>query len=181
MMCFPYKTQANINILHTTKVVGKLSPKEDRAGNVVIYYQDELGEKIAEEDILEGKIGDPFTTSPKKFEEYIFKEVLGSISGKFTDQIQNVVYVYSKNKVDLEFKPDGNSKDKVEINNNINLVSQRYETKLKSTKLLSQFSLPKTGENDFRTMMIFILGLITLTLVLFIAALHFKKSKNNNR
>ena len=69
------------------------------AENVVVKYNDENNNSIADEVILSGNIGDEYVSELKDIEGYTFKEVKDSnATGVFTDQAQTVTYVYNKNK-----------------------------------------------------------------------------------
>ena len=57
------------------------------------------GNKISDDVIQAGNIGEAYTTEQKDILGYTFKEVQGDASGKFTDQAQTVTYVYTKNEL----------------------------------------------------------------------------------
>jgi LPXTG-motif cell wall-anchored protein len=65
--------------------------------DVTAKYVDTEGNKISEDVVKSGNIGEDYTTEQKEIEGYTFKEVQGDASGKFTDQAQTVTYVYTKN------------------------------------------------------------------------------------
>ncbi|MFL1696262.1 MucBP domain-containing protein [Weissella kandleri] len=66
--------------------------------NVVPYvtakYVDEAGNKISDDVVKSGEVGEQYTTEQKDIKNYTFKEVQGSPSGTFTDEIKTVTYVY---------------------------------------------------------------------------------------
>ncbi|MDT2740971.1 bacterial Ig-like domain-containing protein [Lactococcus garvieae] len=65
------------------------------AENVVVKYNDEDNNSIADEVILTGNIGEEYTSSKKDIEGYNFKKVKDeNATGIFSDQPQEVVYVY---------------------------------------------------------------------------------------
>ncbi|WP_061100550.1 MucBP domain-containing protein [Enterococcus faecalis] len=82
---------------------------------VTVNYEDEEGNEIADSVILNGNVGEEYTTDQKEIAGYTFKEVKGNATGQFTDQAQIVTYVYTKNSVaggDVTVKyvdEDGNS------------------------------------------------------------------------
>ena len=70
----------------------------DTAASVTVHYQDEDGNPIADDVVLDnGHIGEPYTTEQKDLDGYTFKEVQGNPTGEFTDQPQEVTYVYTAN------------------------------------------------------------------------------------
>jgi LPXTG-motif cell wall-anchored protein len=71
--------------------------------DVTVKYEDESGKSIADEETLQGKVGEDYNSVQKDIEGYTFKEVKDdNASGKFTDQAQTVIYVYTKNPVSEE-------------------------------------------------------------------------------
>ncbi|MFQ6324405.1 MucBP domain-containing protein [Lactococcus garvieae] len=134
-------------------------------GTVFVKYVDTDRNKISEDVIKSGTVGEGYSTEKKDIEGYIFKEVRGNKTGKFTNQVQTVTYVYAKNKanpVTPEPKPE-NKPDSKDKNNNQGITSS------------TQHGLPATGENERMTMMSIILGLILLALGTVISIFRFKK------
>lgn len=67
-----------------------------KKSTVTAKYQDEKGNKLDDEVVLTGTIGDSYKTEQKKIDGYTFKEVQGTPEGKFTETPQSVVYIYTK-------------------------------------------------------------------------------------
>ena len=67
-----------------------------KAANITANYVDEQGNTISDNVVLNGNVGDTYSTEQKTIPGYTFKEVQGSASGQFTDQEQTVTYVYTK-------------------------------------------------------------------------------------
>ncbi|MFQ6323635.1 MucBP domain-containing protein [Lactococcus garvieae] len=65
---------------------------------VTVKYQDEEGNTLSDEVVKSGVIGEDYTTEQKDIPGYTLKEVQGNATGKFTDQPQNVTYVYEPTK-----------------------------------------------------------------------------------
>lgn len=134
-------------------------------GTILVKYVDTDGNKISEDVVKSGTVGEGYSTEKKDIEGWIFKEVRGNKTGKFTNQVQTVTYVYAKNKANPvtpepkpENKPDSNDK-----NNNQGITYS------------PQHGLPATGENERMTMMSIILGLILLALGAVISISGLKK------
>ena len=135
-------------------------------GIVLAKYVDIDGNKISEDIVKSGTVGEGYSTEKKKIKGYTFKEVQGNITGQFTEQIQTVTYVYTKNKVNPvlpEPKPEKKSDSKDKNNN-------------KGTISTTQHALPATGENERMTMMSIILGLILIALATVVSIFRFKKA-----
>lgn len=66
-------------------------------GDVTVKYVDTEGNTISDDVVKTGNIGDDYSTEQKDFDGYTFKEVKDNNAvGQFTNQVQTVVYVYSK-------------------------------------------------------------------------------------
>lgn len=135
-------------------------------GTVLVKYVNTDGSKISEDIVKSGTVGEGYSTEKKDIKGYTFKEVQGSTTGQFTEQVQIVTYVYTKNKVNPvnsetkpEIKPSSNDK-----NNNQGTISS------------TQHDLPATGENERIAMMSIILGLILIALATVVSIFRFKKA-----
>ncbi len=67
--------------------------------NVIVKYQDENGNAIAPDDVLNGFIGEPYVTSQKTIPGYTIKQVQGNTVGIFTSSLQTVTYIYAKDPI----------------------------------------------------------------------------------
>lgn len=67
-----------------------------KGSDITVQYQDEVGKTISDDVVLEGNVGETYTSTKKDIANHSFKEVKGSALGKFTDQSQTVTYVYTK-------------------------------------------------------------------------------------
>ncbi|WP_285015776.1 MucBP domain-containing protein [Lactococcus garvieae] len=135
-------------------------------GTVLVKYVDTNGNKISEDIVKSGTVGEGYSTEKKDIKGYTFKEVQGSATGQFKEQAQTVTYVYSKNKVNPvnpEPKPE-NKPSSSDKNNNHGIMSS------------TQHGLPATGENERITMMSIILGLILIALAAVVSIFRFKKA-----
>ncbi|WP_088809272.1 MULTISPECIES: MucBP domain-containing protein [unclassified Listeria] len=63
---------------------------------VAAKYQDESGNKIADDVVLTGELGASFAFSKKEIPGYTFVKTEGAANGTFSAQAQEVIYVYSK-------------------------------------------------------------------------------------
>ncbi|NHI76383.1 DUF5011 domain-containing protein [Lactococcus petauri] len=70
-----------------------------KGGDVTAKYIDTNGNKISDDAVKTGNVGETYITEQKSIEGYIFKEVQGNTTGQFTDQAQTVTYVYTKNEI----------------------------------------------------------------------------------
>ncbi|MBO6438037.1 hypothetical protein EY653_03640 [Enterococcus faecalis] len=138
-----------------------------KAAEVTTKYVDTEGNKISDEVVKTGNIGDDYTTEQKAIDGYTFKEVRGNPTGKFTDQPQTVTYVYMKYKIYPASKAD-------------NKLDHKDKTNNKETYSSSQHTLPKTGENKRLALISTGIGSVFLVLVLITSVLRFQKSRNSH-
>lgn len=69
---------------------------KERAGEVTVKYVNTQGKEIAKSEVFVGFVGHDYDTIQKNIDGYKFKKVEGADpSGKFTDQPQTVIYVYT--------------------------------------------------------------------------------------
>ena len=134
-------------------------------GTVLVKYVDTDRNKISEDIVKSGTVGEGYSTEKKVVKGYTFKEIQGKATGQFKDQLQTVTYVYTKDKNDTvkpEPKPE-NKPDSKDKNDNQGITSP------------TQHGLPATGENERMTMMSIILGLVLLALGAVVSIFRFKK------
>ncbi|MGL4481886.1 MAG: MucBP domain-containing protein [Lactococcus garvieae] len=129
------------------------------SGTVLVKYIDTNGHSLSEDIVKSGAIGEGYSTEKKDIKGYTFKEVRGNVAGRYTNQVQTVTYVYTKNKSisQVTATPQGEEKD--------------------PSASAKQKFLPKAGENEGMTLISFILGLTFLALALFGLTLRIKKIK----
>ena len=133
--------------------------------NIIVNYIDCQNNVISPSQTLSGGFNETYSTEQKEIEGYTFKEVKGKPRGQFTDKVQNVTYVYTKDKVNP--KP-GDNKPSHENNAHMSEIS-----------LATRETLPKTGDNKRMTLMNIGTGIIILLGVLIISIFRFKILKNN--
>ena len=133
-------------------------------GNVIAKYVDTDGNKIYDDVVKPGNVGDAYTTEQKTIDGYTFTEVQGSATGTFTDKVQTVTYVYTKNNVTPSPKLDDHSDipESIKDNGNGNKNDSTSENKN---------ILPQTGDNEGLSMIGMISGLFlifgTIVVILF--------------
>src|SRR5699024_11580365 len=72
------------------------------AADVIAMYGDIVGNKLSDDVVKCGNIGEKYTTEQKDIEGYTFKEMgkdSAAVSGDFTDKAQTVTYVYTKDPI----------------------------------------------------------------------------------
>ncbi|MGY3779158.1 MucBP domain-containing protein [Isobaculum melis] len=102
-----------------------------KAAPVTVHYVDTEGQKLAEDIVLDGNVGERYETEQLTFNHYDFKEVEGSISGEFIDKEQEVTYIYAKIEENIVIPP-----------------SENNEPPKKQEEAASIARLPETGEKN---------------------------------
>ena len=65
------------------------------SGTVIVNYVTEDGEELAPSEEMTGLVGEDYKTTKKAFDKYYLKEVKGNETGVYTEDTQEVTYVYS--------------------------------------------------------------------------------------
>ena len=74
---------------------------------VIAHYQDENGNKLAEDQVIDGRTGVGYGTMRKAIDGYTLKDWQGPTEGYFQDQpTEEVTYIYSKGNVAVNNEQD---------------------------------------------------------------------------
>ena len=65
------------------------------SGTVIVNYVTEDGEELAPNEEMTGLVGEDYKTTKKAFDKYYLKEVKGNETGVYTEDTQEVTYIYS--------------------------------------------------------------------------------------
>ena len=181
------------------------SPNKAKAPNVTVHYQDEYGNILAPNVVLEGYVGDGYTSETKSISGYTLKTRPNNATGFFTTFPQDVTYIYSKNETNsnqiTNKQPDNNKPTKVPTikkpkrkpTRHLRNINRRKQldkkssipTKLVQRKTITQqanstnnkhsSSLPQTGKNQHSSLAMLTLGGIALISAFSLAWLDRKK------
>ncbi|WP_185833469.1 MucBP domain-containing protein [Lactococcus garvieae] len=156
-------------------------------------YIDCQNNVISPSQTLSGGFNETYSTEQKEIEGYTFKEVQGNPKGQFTDKVQTVTYVYTKDKVNPKpgdnkpshenntLKPGDNkpSHENNTLKPGDNKSSHENNVHISEISSSTREALPKTGDNERMTLMNIGTGIIILLGVLIISISRFKILKNN--
>ena len=178
-----------------------------KAPNVTVHYQDEYGNILAPNVVLEGYVGDGYTSETKSISGYTLKTRPNNATGFFTTFPQDVTYIYSKNGTNnnqiTDKQPDNNKPTKVPTikkpkrkpTRHLRNINRRKQldkkssipTKLVQRKTITQqanstnnkhsSSLPQTGKNQHSSLAMLTLGGIALISAFSLTWLDRKKNK----
>ena len=79
-----------------------------KAANVTVFYQDENGNQIAPETVLQGNMGDGYTTGAVEIPGYTLKVKPENATGFFSTEPQSVTYIYARNGSQTDIIPEKN-------------------------------------------------------------------------
>ncbi|MFD1899342.1 MucBP domain-containing protein [Enterococcus termitis] len=123
------------------------------SGYITVKYVDTEGNQISDDILKSGIIGEDYTTEKQEIAGYTFKEVQGDPTGKFTNQEQTVIYIYTKDKENV-VTPVPNSKPEEPSNEG------SQENKKSNT---SKVELPALGESN--RLLFNIIGMILIAFI----------------
>ncbi|MEI5993564.1 MucBP domain-containing protein [Candidatus Enterococcus mansonii] len=159
-------------------------------GKVIIRYMDTNNKNIINPIEKSDTVGSPFETEKLVFDGYTFKEVKGNTSGLFTEEDQEVTYIYSKNDDKTEPTTSTDSTGTEDTTSSTTDNTSTTETRSAVTNKLANTStstsessktsdpenkqkLPSTGEQQNNLLLV--LGLIVVGFLSFV--FFFKKAK----
>ena len=158
-----------------------------KAAAITVHYQDEYGNTLAPDKVLNGYVGDGYTTGAEQVSGYTLKTRPENATGFFNTFPQSVIYIYSKKENNAgtnTITPDDNKptaipvgkkpKKKIVKNNNKN-ISKNKGSKQKTHKPVTNRksnyttkmnknikTMPKTGTNKYSNLAMFTLGGLAL-------------------
>ena len=113
---------------------------------VTISYQDEAGKTLAPDVVVNGNVGDAYSSEQLTLAGYTFKKISGAESGTIYEVAQHVIYVYAADEgesVTPTPNPDPTPTPKPKPTPTVPTPSQPAQTKAVNKK---QTRLPQTGE-----------------------------------
>ncbi|WP_239255301.1 MucBP domain-containing protein [Listeria ilorinensis] len=127
------------------------------AAPVTVKYQDETGNRLADEEVLNGKIGESYQTDAKDILGWRLKKTPDNAAGHFSKEAQEVIYLYEKEIVppendgtDQENTPPDEKKvtqpDTSHPNKDV-LLTNRAQPQQKLAKVTNT-TLPQTGDQQ---------------------------------
>ncbi|WP_271491708.1 MucBP domain-containing protein [Enterococcus sp. 5H] len=126
---------------------------------VTIHYLDDEGHRLADSDVLTGRIDAPFDTTPKQINHWQLNKKPENTSGLFTSQPQTLVYIYNRSGIlpVASFSQFGENSHS-ESNSISQLVDQKQfsgepliQTILPSTLQEAQTDYKQTKKNNYKT------------------------------
>lgn len=101
----------------------------NKAAAVTVKYQDELGNTLADDIILNGYVGDGYTTGAKEVTGYTLKTRPDNATSFFGDYPQSVIYVYVKDNQDNLPNNDNNIGNDIDITDGTGKTNNLPKTK----------------------------------------------------
>ena len=89
--------QQNVKFIYSVDPESTSTTTPIKAADVTVSYQDENGNQIAPETILQGNVGDGYTTGTVEIPDYTLKVRPANATGFFSTKPQSVTYIYARN------------------------------------------------------------------------------------
>ena len=89
------KVEANLTYGDIHKISKDETGTKVLSGMVIVNYITEDGEELALSEEMTGLVGIEYKTTKKAFDKYYLKEVKGNETGVYTEDTQEVTYIYS--------------------------------------------------------------------------------------
>lgn len=94
------------NMVKADTATTETTSYSDRS-TVVAHYQDENGNKLAEDQVIDGHIGVGYGTMRKAIDGFTLKDWQGPTEGYFENQpVEEVTYIYTKGNVEVNNEQD---------------------------------------------------------------------------
>ena len=94
---FSTDSRKNNKVYYSGVVVQPFS-NEIKAAPVTVKYLDENGTELALSELLTGKVGEAYEATEKIINGWVIKEIHGEARGVYTEEAQEVVYLYERKK-----------------------------------------------------------------------------------
>ena len=101
----------NVKFIYSVDPESNSINKPIKAADVTVYYQDENGNQIAPETVLQGNVGDGYTTGTVEIPGYTLKVRPENATGFFSTEPQSVTYIYAQNGSQTDIIPEKNDQN----------------------------------------------------------------------
>ena len=133
----------NVEFIYSADPESNSTNTPIKAANVTVSYQDVNGNQIAPEMILQGNVGDGYTTGVVEIPGYTLKVRPENATGFFSTEPQSVTYIYARNNAIPE-ENDQNSP----INSSSNNPSQNGTSTSQTNESQNKHRLNKNGVTE---------------------------------
>ena len=148
--------QQNAKFIYSVDPESNSTNTPIKVANVTVFYQDENGNQIAPEMILQGNMGDGYTTGAVEIPGYTLKVKPENATGFFSTEPQSVTYIYARNGSQTDIIPEKNDqKDPTNSNShnpNQNDTSQTNKSqnkhKPRTNGVTENYTIFKSANND---------------------------------
>ena len=123
-----------------------------KAADVTVYYQDENGNQIAPETVLQGNVGDGYTTGTVEIPDYTLKVRPENATGFFSTDPQSVTYIYARNNAIPEENDQNSPTNSASNNPSQKGTSQTNESqnkhKSRTNGVTENYTIFKSSDSD---------------------------------
>ncbi len=120
-----FSTDLN-EIIYVYKKTQEKTPEQPsikKECTITVKYQDENGNKLAEDVVIQGYEGEPYKTEEKQISTYELLEVRGEEEGVFSTDLNEIIYVYRKIQEKTPEQPSSSNTEEKKIENKDNTVA----------------------------------------------------------
>lgn len=147
---------------------------DGRVSSIIVHYQDEAGNKIAEDQVFEGHVNIGYGSIRKAIKGYTLKDWQGPTEGFFSDQPQTVTYIYSKGNEPAANEAPTNSSQTERPNNQGSKENSTNKKKPVASVSTTDkkdpvvdpsntaATLPQTGTNEYASLNMMFAGIAAL-------------------
>ena len=142
----------NVKFIYSADPESNSTNTSIKAADVTVYYQDENGNQIAPETVLQGNVGDGYTTGTVEIPDYTLKVRPENATGFFSTDPQSVTYIYAQNNVIPEKNDQNDSTNSASHNPSQNSASQTNKSqnkhRLHTNGVTENYTIFKSSDRD---------------------------------
>ena len=142
----------NVEFIYSADPESNSTNAPIKAADVTVYYRDENGNQIAPETILQGNVGDGYTTGTVEFPDYTLKVRPENATGFFSTEPQSVTYIYARNNAIPEENDQNSPTNSANHNSSQNSASQTNKSqnkhRLHTNGVTENYTIFKSSDRD---------------------------------
>ena len=144
--------QQNVKFIYSVDPESTSTITPIKAADVTVYYQDENGNQIAPETVLQGNVGDGYTTGTVEIPDYTLKVRPENATGFFSTDPQSVTYIYARNNAIPEENDQNSPTNSASNNPSQKGTSQTNESqnkhRLNKNGVTENYTIFKSSDRD---------------------------------
>ncbi|MBC1545940.1 LapB repeat-containing protein [Listeria sp. FSL L7-1435] len=119
-----------------------------QGANIIVKHEDKSGNKLAEDSVLSGNVGEAYNSSAKEIFGYTLTEMPTNAQGEFSLEEQTVTYIYAKNPTPAkDITVQYTDEEGVELATSDILSGNMDEDYVTTAKTITGYTLMETPSN----------------------------------